>query len=71
MTTNAEQAYESMKATEGQPEGTGEWFQVTQELINTFADATHDHQFIHVDPSGRRRRRSAGRSPTGSSRCRC
>jgi acyl dehydratase len=52
MTTNAEQAYESMKATEGQPEGTGEWFEVTQDLINTFADATHDHQFIHVDPEG-------------------
>ena len=50
MATNAEQAYETMKASEGQPEGTGEWFQVTQELINTFADATHDHQFIHVDP---------------------
>ena len=50
MTTNAEKAFETMKATEGQPEGTGEWFEVTQELINTFADATHDHQFIHVDP---------------------
>ncbi len=25
-------------------------FEVSQELINTFADATHDHQFIHVDP---------------------
>ena len=50
MATNAEQAYVAMKATEGQAEGTGEWFQVTQELINTFADATHDHQFIHVDP---------------------
>jgi acyl dehydratase len=50
MTTNAEQAYETMKATEGQAEGVGEWFEVSQELINTFADATHDHQFIHVDP---------------------
>jgi acyl dehydratase len=50
MATNAEQAYETMKATEGMSEGTGEWFEVTQELINTFADATHDHQFIHVDP---------------------
>ena len=50
MATNAEQAYETMKATEGQADGTGEWFQVTQELINPFADATHDHQFIHVDP---------------------
>ena len=50
MATNAEQAYETMKATEGRSEGTGEWFEVTQDLINTFADATHDHQFIHVDP---------------------
>ena len=50
MATNAEQAYETMKATEGQAEGTGEWFEVSQDLINTFADATHDHQFIHVDP---------------------
>jgi acyl dehydratase len=50
MTTNAEKAYEAMKPTEGQADGTGEWFEVTQNLINTFADATHDHQFIHVDP---------------------
>lgn len=50
MGSNAEQAYESIKHTEGQPEGTGDWFEVSQELINTFADATHDHQFIHVDP---------------------
>lgn len=27
-----------------------EWFQVTQEQINQFADCTLDHQFIHVDP---------------------
>jgi acyl dehydratase len=27
-----------------------EWFTVTQEQINAFADSTHDHQFIHVDP---------------------
>ena len=31
-------------------EGTGEWFEVTQDRINQFADVTHDHQFIHVDP---------------------
>ncbi len=61
MTTNAEQAYEAMRATEGQSEGTGEWFEVTQELINTFADATHDHQFIHVDPE-----RAATSSPWGT-----
>lgn len=27
-----------------------EWFTVTQETINKFADCTLDHQFIHVDP---------------------
>ena len=61
MTTNAEKAYEAMKATEGESEGTGQWFEVSQELINTFADATHDHQFIHVDPE-----RAATMSPWGT-----
>ena len=27
----------------------GEWFEVTQKRINQFADATMDHQWIHVD----------------------
>jgi acyl dehydratase len=26
------------------------WLEITQERINQFADATNDHQFIHVDP---------------------
>jgi len=26
------------------------WFEITQERVNQFADATNDHQFIHVDP---------------------
>ena len=30
--------------------GVGDWFEVTQERINQFADATGDHQWIHVDP---------------------
>jgi acyl dehydratase len=50
MATNAENAYELFTAAVGQPEGAGEWFEVTQELVNQFADVTHDHQFIHVDP---------------------
>ena len=29
---------------------TSEWFEITQERVNQFADATNDHQFIHVDP---------------------
>ncbi len=26
------------------------WFEITQERVDQFADATNDHQFIHVDP---------------------
>ncbi len=50
MTTNGEQAYELFKAALGQPEGSGEWFEIDQARINAFADVTLDHQFIHVDP---------------------
>lgn len=50
MATNAEAAYEHLKTTEGNDEGSGEWFEVTQDLVDQFADVTHDHQFIHVDP---------------------
>src|SRR5215468_4107596 len=34
----------------GSEEGVGEWFAVDQSRINLFADATLDHQFIHIDP---------------------
>ena len=27
-----------------------DWFEVTQEQVNVFADCTLDHQFIHIDP---------------------
>lgn len=30
---------------------TSEWIDVTQVMIDKFADATGDHQFIHVDPT--------------------
>jgi len=33
----------------GQELGTSDWLEVTQERVNTFADATGDHQWIHVD----------------------
>ncbi len=50
MPTNAENAYALYEAAKGETEGTGDWFEVTQEQVNQFADITHDHQFIHVDP---------------------
>lgn len=34
----------------GKPLGVSEWVAITQERINLFADATDDHQWIHVDP---------------------
>jgi len=30
--------------------GPSDWITISQERINTFADATDDHQWIHVDP---------------------
>jgi acyl dehydratase len=44
----------------GQALGVSEWFEVTQDRVNTFADATDDHQWIHVDLA-----RAAGESPFG------
>ena len=34
----------------GQEVGTSDWITITQEQINLFAQATGDHQWIHVDP---------------------
>ena len=34
----------------GKELGASDWFQIDQDRINAFADATLDHQFIHVDP---------------------
>jgi NADPH2:quinone reductase len=41
--------FQDLKHYEGQSLGVSEWMSVTQEMINDFADATHDHQWIHVD----------------------
>lgn len=50
MATAAENAHKLFEPAVGTAEGVGDWFQVTQDQINAFADVTHDHQFIHVDP---------------------
>ncbi len=50
MATAAEAAHEKFQARMGEDDGAGEWFEMTQERINDFADVTIDHQFIHVDP---------------------
>lgn len=42
-------SYEEFAAYEGKELGQSEWLCVDQERINAFADATLDHQWIHVD----------------------
>lgn len=39
-----------LAAEQGNEIGTSDWVTVQQDRINTFADATGDHQWIHVDP---------------------
>lgn len=50
MASNIERALTGWKAREGALEGTGEYHVIDQAQINAFANATLDHQFIHVDP---------------------
>jgi acyl dehydratase len=38
-----------LEAAVGEDLGTSDWIEVTQERVNLFADATDDHQWIHVD----------------------
>ena len=42
-------SYEEFASHLGRQLGVSEWLQVDQERINNFADATLDHQWIHVD----------------------
>ena len=41
---------DELVAAKGEHLGFGEWHEVTQEQVGLFADATGDHQWIHVDP---------------------
>jgi acyl dehydratase len=51
---------EGVRAVVGQHLGYSDWVTITQERVNLFADATGDHQWIHVDPE-----RAAKESPFG------
>ena len=41
---------EAVIAAVGQDLGVTPWLDISQDRINTFADATGDHQWIHIDP---------------------
>ncbi len=51
---------EQVKELVGRQVGPTGWREVTQEMIDLFAQATDDHQFIHVDPQ-----RAAAETPFG------
>jgi acyl dehydratase len=41
---------DELRAAVGRELGTSDWLEITQERVDQFADATGDHQWIHVDP---------------------
>jgi len=49
-----------LKALVGEHIGYSDWMEISQERVNQFADATGDHQWIHVDPE-----RATKESPFG------
>lgn len=52
---------DALKALVGTELGRSRWFEIGQDRIATFADATDDHQWIHIDPE-----RAARESPFGT-----
>ncbi len=49
-----------LKSLEGQEVAVSDWLEITQRRIDAFADATDDHQWIHVDPERARRESAFG-----------
>ena len=50
MTTGAVTDMAGLRESIGRHLGYTDWQEMTQDRVNQFADATDDHQFIHVDP---------------------
>ena len=50
MTTTTVERLDEFHGLVGQQIGYSEWQTITQERVDLFADATDDHQWIHVDP---------------------
>ncbi|WP_137894616.1 MaoC family dehydratase [Ramlibacter sp. 2FC] len=44
------QSFDALAACVGQEVAVSDWVEVTQQQVNQFAEATGDHQWIHVDP---------------------
>ena len=61
MATRVISGIEELKTLVGQEVGVSDLFEITQTHINNFADATEDHQWIHVNPE-----RAKTESPFGA-----
>ena len=46
---------DALEAAAGTELAVSDWVEITQERVNQFADATGDHQWIHVDPERAKR----------------
>lgn len=49
MSDALQDAYNTLTASIGQASTPSEWFHVSQERVNDFANVTMDHQWIHID----------------------
>ena len=49
MSENLENALKTMSSRVGEQTSQSEWFEITQQRINDYADVSMDHQWIHVD----------------------
>ena len=52
-------SFDEIQARTGTEIGVSDWIPIDQQAIDTFADVTGDHQFIHVDPE------AAAKTPFG------
>ncbi len=52
--------FDEIQSLIGEETGVSDWYEITQDKVNLFADATGDHQWIHVDVE-----RAAKEMPTG------
>jgi acyl dehydratase len=53
---------EALRALIGQELGVSDWLEVTQDLIDRFAEVTGDHQWIHVDVERAKREMPSGKT---------
>ena len=56
------ESVEALRAHIGKPLGSSEWVVVDQAMIDRFAEATGDHQWIHVDVERAKREMPGGRT---------